>query len=131
MTVVLGANAVNPIPTQSWVFRARTLKVVDGDTIDLELDVGLHGRRIERLRLLGVNTPETHGATREAGLEAAAFTGGWLSPSLATGGEWPLVVQTYRSDAFGRFLAIVWRVSDGRCLNDDLLATGQAVPFRG
>lgn len=114
-----------PMPEQRWVFCGRSLRVVDGDTVDLELDVGLHGRRVERLRLLGVNAPEMHGASRPAGVEAKTFTTTWL----AEVGEWPLVVQTSKSDDFGRYLARIWRASDGRCLNDDLVASGNAVPF--
>ena len=51
----------------------------------------------------------------------------WLS--WVEGMEWPLTVQTAKSDAFGRYLARIWRTTDGRCLNDDLLAAGHAVVF--
>lgn len=114
-------------PAQYWVFRASLDRVVDGDTIDLTLDVGMHARRIERIRLLGVNAPESRGESREAGLASKAFVVQWFVD--AGSDPWPLIIQTTKSDVFGRYLGAVWRVSDGASLNDDLLTSGNAVPF--
>lgn len=108
-----------------WAYRARVERVVDGDTLDVTIDQGLHTHRSERLRLLGVNTPEVKGPTKMAGRLATIYVEDWLAEAE---GPWPIVVQTARGDAFGRWLARVWR-ADGRCLNDDLLAAGHAVVF--
>lgn len=108
-----------------WAYRARVERVVDGDTLDVTIDQGLHTHRTERVRLLGVNTPETKGATKMAGRLATIYVEDWLAEA---DGDWPLIVQTHKGDAFGRYLARVWR-GDGRCLNDDLLAAGHAVVF--
>lgn len=111
----------------TWAYRARLERVIDGDTLDVTIDQGLHTHRTERVRLLGVNTPEVKGPTRPAGLAAAGYVTSWLG-QVPADDEWPLIVQTAKGDAFGRWLARVWR-PDGRCLNDDLLAAGHAVPF--
>lgn len=110
------------MPTVPYVFSATLRRVVDGDTLDLTIDGGFHTWHVERVRLLGVNTPEVVGATKAAGLDAKDFAVHWLA-----GVE--LVVQSYKSDAFGRYLANVWRTSDGAQLNDDLLSSGHAVAF--
>jgi micrococcal nuclease len=112
-----------------WVFRARAVNVVDGDTIDVVIDAGFRATRVERLRLLGLNTPERKTPTRAAGDAARAFAMAWLDLAASDGDEWPLVVQTEKSDAFGRYLATIWDRATGRCLNDDLIASGNAVPF--
>jgi micrococcal nuclease len=117
------------IPDQIWIYRAKLERVVDGDTLIVTLDQGLHTYRVERLRLLGVNAPEVHGATKAAGQAATAYTLFWLSQGRALD-PWPLTVQTYRTDAFGRYLAQVWRIVDGANLSDDLLSSGNAVPFK-
>lgn len=121
---------MTPLPAPLWVFRARPVRVVDGDTVDVELDVGFHGRRVERVRLLGVDCPERG---QPGWHEATAYVADWLvgagGRSLGTD-AWTLVVETEQSDAFGRYLALVWRVSDGRCLTDDLLDAGLAAPYR-
>ena len=118
------------MPTTLWTYRARAVKVVDGDTVDLELDLGRRTYAVERVRLLGVNTPERRGATRAAGDAAKAFVEAWLRQGVALE-AWPLVIQTEKDDAFGRYLGMIWRRSDGRCLNDELLSAGHAVPFEG
>lgn len=124
-----GAVHVTPMPEHAWVYQARIIRVVDGDTCDVVIDAGFRATRTERLRLLGVNTPEVRGATKLAGDAATAFVKQWWSD--AAGGDWPLLVQTEKSDVFGRYLALVWRRTDGACLNDALLTAGMAVPFRG
>lgn len=113
------------MPDQQWVFRARLVRVIDGDTIDVTIDQGLHTYRTERLRLLGLNAQEMRGTERPVGELAKAFVVDWL---FAAGlDDWPLVVQTYKSDVFGRYLANVWRAVDGACLNDDLISSNNAV----
>lgn len=114
-------------PPDIWNYRARCERVIDGDTIDVTIDSGFGNTRTERLRLLGVNTPERKGATRAAGDAARLFVVEWLS--WLEGMEWPLVIKSSQDDAFGRYLARVWRASDGRELNADLIAAGHAVVF--
>ncbi len=115
------------MPQQLWVFRAYATRVIDGDTVDAVIDAGYHATRTERLRFLGVNAPERKVPTRAAGDKAKAFVEDWL---MVTGGElWSLIIQTEKSDVFGRYLCLLWRTVDQRCLNDDLLSSGNAVPF--
>ena len=47
-------------------YNATVIKVVDGDTFDLDIDLGLGVHRHERVRLNGVNTPETYGVKKES-----------------------------------------------------------------
>lgn len=117
------------LPQQAWVFNARAIRVVDGDTIDLCIDQGMHNTRTERVRLLGINCPEVHGPSKPAGMIATEFTHTWLQTAAAGDVPWPLRIQTVRSDAFGRYLTTVWRLCDGACLNEALLESGNAVPF--
>ena len=77
----------------------------------------MHTRRIERLRLLDVNAPEIKGAEKAFGLKVKEYVTEWIAQSI---GEWPLIVQTYKTDNFGRYLGTVWRASDRACLNDDI-----------
>ena len=113
------------IPEIRYVWKSKYDRVVDGDTIDLSIDVGFRSTRTERIRLLGVNCPEMKGLTRSAGEAAKRFVEAWLAEH-ATGGV--LVVETFKSDVFGRWLARVWGV-DGACLNDALLESGNAVVY--
>jgi len=96
---------------------ARVVAVVDGDTID----VVWAGRR-ERVRLLGVDTPETVDPYRPVGCygpEASAFTHRRLEGRTVR-----LGFDRQRRDRFGRLLAYV--KVDGRRFNDELLTNGYA-----
>jgi len=96
---------------------ARVVNVIDGDT----LDVDLAGRR-ERVRLLGVDTPETVDPDRPVGCygpEAAAFTSRRLQGRTVR-----LRFDRQPRDRYGRLLAYL--EVDGRRFNDELLAGGYA-----
>jgi micrococcal nuclease len=95
----------------------RVTAVVDGDTID----VAWAGRR-ERVRLLGVDTPETVDPRRPVGCygpEASAFTHRRLQGRTVR-----LRFDRQRRDRYGRLLAYV--EVDGRRFNDELLTGGYA-----
>jgi len=92
-------------------------RVVDGDTI--VVDGG------ERVRLIGVNTPETKDPRRGVqcfGHEASAHTESLLPPGTAV----RLVGDVDPRDRYGRTLAYVYRSDDGLFVNADLVAGGFA-----
>jgi len=97
--------------------------VVDGDTIDIAI-----GGREERVRLIGINTPETHvdnGPPECYGPEAAAFT----RSLLPEGTEVRLTRDAVGRDDYGRLLAYVYRRDDDLFVNDAIIATGYARPL--
>jgi micrococcal nuclease len=112
-----------------WTYRARPIRVVDGDTIDVDIDVGFRITMRHRLRLLGVNTPEPRGATRDAGRAATEFVLDWMDAAAEIDDEWPVTVTTIEADSFGRWLADV-RNREDESLSHRLLDSGHAVPYR-
>lgn len=118
IVLVSGAMAA---PLQQYVYNARVVNVVDGDTVDASLDVGFHATILLRLRLADVNAPEVHGPAREAGLAAAVF-----ARESLLGRD--LLIQTRKSDDFGRYLARIWL--DGEDFNALMVSRGFAVPYR-
>ena len=90
-------------------------RVVDGDTIRL-------GE--ERVRLIGVDTPETHkpGTPLQCfGAKATAFTRRFVEGRRVT-----LELDVEHRDRYGRLLAYVRRVGDRAFLNAELVARGYA-----
>ncbi len=90
----------------------RVARVVDGDTLLLENQA--------RVRLLGVDTPETvrpDSPVEPWGPEAAAFTRSFLGKQAVR-----LEFDRERVDDYGRYLAYVW-IGD-RMLNEELLRAG-------
>lgn len=103
-----------------WAALATPVRTIDGDTFTADIRVWLGQTNRETVRVLGVDTPERKGATREAGDAARAFTVRWLD-----GAEVRLHVCS--RDAFGRALATVTRARDGANLTTDLLEGGYGV----
>lgn len=81
-----------------WTYVARVLRIIDGDTLDVVVDLGLGHRAFPRLRLRGIDTPELY--TR-AGRQARNFVERALTDSPA------VVISTSRTDTYGRYLADV------------------------
>jgi endonuclease YncB( thermonuclease family) len=111
-------------PVRGWAWaRARPVRVIDGDTLDVELDRGFQDRSVRRLRLAALNAPERD--TPE-GVAATAFVAEWLR-ACPTDQEWPLAVVTVAVDKYGgRYDAWVYRRVDGDCLNQALIRSGHA-----
>src|SRR3954464_10027563 len=100
---------------------ARVERVVDGDTIVVRLDGG--GAR-ERVRYIGVDTPESvkPGTPVQCYAKAAAHA----NARLVAGRRVRLVRDAEERDRFGRLLAYVYRVPDGRFVNAALVRGGFA-----
>lgn len=103
-----------PFQSPTYTYRVKEVtKVVDGDTIDVQLDVGFECYVHKRLRFLGVDTWEVRGEERERGLIAKAR----LEELLASAKS--VYVQT-RMDAegkYGRVLAWVWIETESDLIN--------------
>lgn len=102
-------------------------KVVDGDTVDVLFDVGFSMFRKERVRLNGIDTPES--MTKDArekslGREAKTFVAEWLRKQKT------LKAKTTKDDKYGRILADIYG-DDGVCLNEMMVAKGYAWKYDG
>ena len=94
----------------------RVTKHTDGDTLWLS--------GIGKVRLIGIDTPEVHGAVECYGREASAFVE--RTAPAGSGVRYRLGVE--ERDRYGRALAYVW-LPDGRFLNRLLVARGYAQPM--
>jgi micrococcal nuclease len=101
------------------------VSVTDGDTVRVRLD----GGGVERVRLIGIDTPELHDPRTVVecfGAEAAAETQRLLPAGTAV----RLETDVEPRDRYGRLLAYVWRADDGFFVNEALVEGGWAVPYR-
>lgn len=100
-------------------------RIVDGDTIDVVID-GIDG--VERVRLTGIDTPETKRPDTPVecfGPEATAFVERELPPGTRVRLERDVVGR----DDFGRLLAYVYRADDGVFVNLEIVRQGYARPL--
>jgi endonuclease YncB( thermonuclease family) len=92
-----------------WTVLAQGVRAIDGDTIEASLSIFVNIVALERIRLLGIDTPER---TKTGYAEAKAFTSEWINRGAFT-------VETCRRDAFGRLLGKLTRGESS--LTSDLL----------
>ena len=101
-----------------------TLKgVVDGDTIDIAI-----GGKTERVRLIGINTPETKHPTKGVecyGPEASAYT----EQLLPKGTKLRVERDVEARDKYGRLLLYVYIANSNVFVNMDLVMNGYARPM--
>lgn len=113
-----------------YEYRAEVVRWVDGDTVDLLVDLGFTVLMRARFRLLGIDTPETNRtASREAGHAATAFAEALAPPGSV------VLVESRKTGKFGRWLGVVYPREGGGdplvSVNDALLAAGHAEAYRG
>ena len=109
-------------------YQCTIVRVVDGDTVDVDIDLGFDTwRRSERIRLYGVDTPECRTLDAEekaAGLLAKEF----VEDALHVGGTYRL--QTKEKGKFGRYLGTIY-LTDDTSINAALVTEHLAVPYTG
>ena len=112
----------------SYCYKATVVKIVDADTMDVDLDVGFECTMRKRLRLVGIDAWEVRGTEREKGLAAKACVERMIGQAIQ------IYVQT-QMDAkgkYGRVLAVVWLLMDDTLpinLNQFLLTQNHAVEY--
>lgn len=105
-------------------------KVVDGDTVDLMIDLGFNMFTIQRIRLAGIDTPEIHTKNldeKRKGEDAKAFVIDFFEHSMEEG--YQIYVKTTIDDKYGRMLGRI--TSNNQCLNDLLLSNNLATKYEG
>ena len=106
-------------------------KVVDGDTIDVDIDLGFSISFFSRVRLAGIDTPEsrtTNAKEKTLGLEVKEK----LKKELAAAKD--VVIKTEKPDSsekYGRILGWVFLDGSGVSLNQRLINEGYAWTYGG
>ena len=111
------------------------VKVVDGDTIDVIIDLGFDLYKKERVRIAGVDTPEKRTRDleeKELGIDAT----NWLTEQLdsAIDGEDDLVIRTEIDGGFGKYgrlLGWLYIGEDTESINERMIREGYAWEYNG
>jgi micrococcal nuclease len=109
----------------------QVIKVVDGDTIDVDIDLGFSISYTQRVRLAGIDSPESRTldkAEKALGLESKKH----LAELLKSAKQ--IVIRTEKPDStekYGRILG--WLFIDGatESVNASLVASGYAWDYMG
>jgi len=106
-----------------YEYAAQVVRVIDADTVVLDVDLGFDTSRRDIFRLYGINAAE-HGTP--SGDAATAY----LTAILTVGLEITVSTHKDKFDKYGRMLAVL-TTPDGKSVNDELVATGHAAPYFG
>lgn len=115
-------------PCGLYIYRAEIVRVIDGDTVVADIDLGFSTwRRDERLRLARIDAPEMTGEKREAGQRSKAA----LAERIEGRTLYICTIKMETKDAeargsFGRYLVEIYDGPEHENVNDWLVREGQA-----
>ena len=105
------------------------VRVIDGDTVDVLIDLGFDLTKLERVRLAGIDTPESRTkdlAEKHMGYEAKAY----LTELLDAADD--LIVKTEKDGKFGRMLGWFYNNKFSQySINEQLIDEGYAWKYEG
>ena len=115
-----------------YIYRIKSItKVVDGDTIDADIDLGFDISLTKRIRLAGIDTPESRTRNqyeKKLGLQAKA----WLKERLNFAKD--IIIKTELPDStekYGRIIGHLYVNGEEVSLNNQMIAEGHAWNYDG
>ena len=116
-----------------YEYKCKIRKVVDGDTVDVDIDLGFGvWMKKQRIRMYGIDTPESRTRDLEEkkyGLAAKDFLVGMLED------ENGIILKTYKDaeGKFGRILGELWRTTNyaDKSINEYMIEKHHAVRYMG
>jgi endonuclease YncB( thermonuclease family) len=112
-------------------YRCHAIGAVDGDTLDLNIDLGFDIRMRMRVRLSGINAPDCRSGSdneRRAGEAAYLFVKQWCWQHI---GKLMAHTQKDKADKSGRMLVTLYDLDTGETLQDAMIKAGHAVAYDG
>ena len=123
-----GAVVVDPIRRGPLQANGTVTHLVDGDTVDVAFTTGSGKPTTERIRLIGIDTPETKRPDTPVecfGREASSA----LAALIPIGTAVLIERDVEERDRYGRLLGYVFRASDGLFVNHEMVRAGMAAPY--
>jgi micrococcal nuclease len=115
-----------------YIYRIKSVgRVVDGDTIDADIDLGFDISLTKRIRLAGVDTPESRTKDlkeKELGIDAK----NWLKHRLE--GAEDIIIRTELPDStekYGRIIGNLYINGEEVSLNNQMITEGYALAYDG
>jgi len=102
-----------------FTYKAKIIKVYDGDTVTADIDCGFHIHFTEKVRLYGIDAPEIRGKERPKGLKARDYL-----RALILDKEIILETIKDKKGKYGRYLGHI--ILDGVNINEKLVKDGHA-----
>ena len=113
-----------------YEYSCRIVRVVDGDTVDIDIDLGFDlWLKKQRIRLYGVDTPESRTRNKEEKVRGL-LSKKYLQDAIKKSKK--LTIKTHKGSETGKFGRILGEVfADGKNLNLQMCKEGYAVAYYG
>ena len=113
-----------------YEYRCTIVRWVDGDTVDVQVDLGFTITANQRVRLAGIDTPEMHSTNADE--RAKAGLSRFYAQSIAPVGAAVMVAtaKARADDKYGRWLAKI-TLADGRDVATTMIGAGFGKPYDG
>ena len=111
-----------PTLDDRFVYAGRITRVIDGDTVVVDIDLGCEvWLRNVHCRLAGINAPEIRGLEAYDGVRAKEYLD-FIAHTTK-----PVILRTHKDkrEKYGRWLVELWQ--DGVCLNQRMVENGHAI----
>jgi|TARA_B100000953_G_C17975432_1_gene407437 micrococcal nuclease len=110
-------------------FNANLVRVVDGDTVDADIELGFSVFMRDRIRLMGIDTPESRTRNLQEKSWGLAAKHRLIELLAETNGEFTLVTEDMEKGKFGRVLGTI--EINGKDANQTLIEENFAIPYEG
>ena len=115
-----------------YEYKIKTIDhIVDGDTFDCTVDLGFNITHKIRVRMYGINTPESRTRDLEEKARGLASKKYFTEVITKWHQEGSLFVHTKEKGKYGRYLGVVFSLNQAGSINDLLVEEGYAVKYFG
>lgn len=112
-----------------YQYSADVIKVIDGDTVDLSVDLGFSLRINERFRLLGINAPESRSSDALEKIEGLKAK--HRLEEVLSGKKVMINTVMDKKEKYGRYLVEIFLPDINESVNQMMIGDGLAVPYFG
>jgi len=114
-----------------YEYKCQLIRVVDGDTVDVLIDVGFSTFRKERVRLYGINAPESRTRNLEEKKLGIAAKERLKEILKSFGKSFVIKTEIDKKGKYGRILGQLYDLDYQNCANDMMITEGHAVEYFG
>ena len=112
-------------------YEASLIRVVDGDTLDVRIDLGFKMTTEQRVRLRGIDTPEIWRQKKDSEeYKKGKAASDYVKQRLAQNNNEFIIETTKEAGVYGRYLATVFLPDAAQSLNDELVEKGLARVYK-
>ena len=114
-----------------YEYSAEVLRVVDGDTVDVLIDCGFSTFRKERIRLHGIDAPESRTRDKEEKVRGLAAKARLQELIKNTSKKVTIKTELDKKGKYGRILGVIWDKEKKKNFNKVLVSEGHAKKYFG